>query len=121
MKTEQKITDVITRVENKYILKKNKLPVIIGDIISFSYLISEGNKERTQRIEGVIISKKHGGINETITIRRLVENFFVEQIIFLNSPKILKIDIKQHSLVRRAKLYFLRKTKGKDGKLIQKI
>jgi large subunit ribosomal protein L19 len=121
MKTKTNITDIIRRVENKYLSKKDKTSVIIGDIINLSYLICEGNKERIQRIEGVVISKKHGGINETITIRRIVENFSVEQIIFLNSPKIIKMDIIKHSIVRRAKLYFLRKTKGKEGKLIQKI
>lgn len=119
MKIEKNI-NLIQFIENQYI-KKDKKILRIGDVINISYLIPEGNKERIQRVEGVIISKKHGGINETITLRRFVDNVGVEQVFLINSPKIAKIEIKQHSLVRRAKLYYLRTAKGKKAKLIQKF
>jgi len=116
----EKIVNPIQFIESQY-MKSNKNLVSIGDIINISYLIPEGNKERIQRLEGVVISKKHGGINETITLRRSVDNVGLEQILLINSPKIAKIEVKQHSVVRRAKLYYLRKAKGKKAKLIQKF
>lgn len=110
----------IALIEEKY-KKKNKPNVQIGDIVIIQYLIPEGNKERVQKIEGVVIAKKHGGINETVTIRRSMDNVGFEQVFFLHSPKLININVKQHSFVRRAKLYYLRYAKGKSAKLTQKF
>jgi large subunit ribosomal protein L19 len=107
-------------VESQYL--KTVIPNIrIGDVVEINYLIPEGNKERVQRSEGIVIAKKHGGINTTITVRRTVENVGVEQIFLLHSPKLIKIEARQHSKVRRAKLYYLRNAKGKKARLKQKF
>jgi large subunit ribosomal protein L19 len=107
-------------IEEKY-KKKEKPNVQIGDVIIIQYLIPEGNKERLQKIEGIVIAKKHGGINETVTIRRNLDNVGFEQVFLLHSPKLVNIYVKQHSFVRRAKLYYLRTAKGKSAKLTQKF
>jgi|SRR6476619_7428704 len=111
---------LVQLVESPYL--KTEVPKIeIGDLIQINYLIPEGNKERVQRSEGIVIAKKHGGINTTITLRRTVENVGVEQIFLLHSPKLVKIETRQHSKVRRAKLYYLRTAKGKEGRLKQRF
>ena len=79
------------------------------------------SKERTQKIEGIVIAKKHGGINQTITIRRFIGKFGLEQVLPIHSPKISKLQIIQHSKVRRAKLYYLRKATGKAARLKRKF
>lgn len=106
-------------IETRY--QKNSYEVNTGDLINIKYAIIEGGKERVQNIEGTVIAKKHGGINQTITIRRFIGKFGVEQVIFLNSPKIIKLTIFQRSKVRRSKLYYLRTAKGKAAKLKRKF
>lgn len=114
------MTNSINYIENYY--KKKEVTLIeVGDLVSLSYLIPEGNKDRIQRFEGVVIAKKHGGINQTITLRRSVESVGLEQVFLLHSPKLIKVEIKQNSKVRRAKLYYLRSAKGKAAKLTQRF
>jgi large subunit ribosomal protein L19 len=105
-------------IENKH-TQNNKFPnsVKIGDIARIGYLIPEGDKERTQYYEGLIISKKNRGLNKTFTLRRSVQGIGIEQIFVTNSPKIISISKKQSSKVRRAKLYFVRFLKGKATRL----
>nr|YP_009393798.1 ribosomal protein L19 [Caloglossa beccarii]ARW62360.1 ribosomal protein L19 [Caloglossa beccarii] len=107
-------------VENKFI-KKN-IPIInIGDSIKVKILIKEGNKNRVQISEGVIISKKNTTINQSITIRKIVQNVGVEKIYLIHSPLIIDIEIISRAKVRKSKLYYLRKRSGKATKLkIQK-
>ena len=87
---------------------KGEQALQIGDIVKIGYTIQEGNKERTQYYEGVIIAKQNRGLGRTFTIRRMVQGIGVEQIFLFNSPKIISVVRKQMSKVRRSKLYFLR-------------
>jgi len=89
----------------------------VGDIIRLGYKIPEGDKERIQFYEGLVISKNNRGLGKSFTIRRNVQGIGIEQIFLLNSPKITSITIKQSSKVRRAKLYFIRSLSEKATRL----
>jgi len=92
-----------------------------GDTVLVHQKIKEGNKERIQVFEGVVIAKKHGkGPSGTITVRKVVEGIGVERIFPIHSPVISKIEIAKRGKVRRAKLYYLRATKGKKAKIKKK-
>ena len=113
-------------IESKYsnqnaLLDEKKEKVEVGDIIKMAYVIPEGEKERTQFYEGVIISISNRGLGKSFTLRRTVQGIGVEQIFVANSPKILSITKKQSSKVRRAKLYFLRYLSGKSTRLKRKF
>lgn len=102
--------------------QKTDLPDIRpGDTVKVRQKIKEGGKERIQIFEGVVIAKKHGtGTSGTITVRKVVEGIGVERIFPIHSPAIGKIEIVKHGKVRRAKLYYLRTTKGKKAKIKKK-
>ena len=106
-------------IEESYL----KLPISIsvGDILKIAYKIPEGDKERIQLYEGLVISKQNRGLGKSFTIRRFVDGIGLEQIFVLNSPKIASITRKQASKVRRAKLYFLRSLSGKSARLKKTI
>ena len=89
----------------------------IGDTINVHYTIVEGDKERVQVFQGVYISRNNRGVNETITVRRIVANEGVERIFPLHSPRIAKIEIVRRGDARRAKLYYLRNRVGKSRRL----
>lgn len=89
----------------------------IGDIIEIGYKILEGEKERIQTFEGCVISKNNKGLGKSFTLRRIVQGIGVEQVFFLNSPKIVSLSTKQSSKVRRSKLYYLRFLRGKNARL----
>lgn len=89
----------------------------IGNVIRLGYKIQEGEKERIQYYEGLVIGKQNRGLGESFTLRRNVQGIGVEQLFPLYSPKILSLIKKQESKVRRAKLYFLRSLTGKAAKL----
>ena len=93
----------------------------IGDTIKVHVKIKEGDKERIQVFEGTVICKKHGGIQETFTVRRLSYGVGVERTFPVNSPKIDKIDVVRRGKVRRAKLYYLRDRVGKATRVKEKI
>lgn len=93
----------------------------VGDIIRIGYLIPEGEKERTQYYQGLIIAIKNRGIGKSLILRRTVQGIGIEQVFILNSPKIVSIIKKQSSKVRRSKLYFIRKLRGKSTRLKVKI
>nr|YP_009394003.1 ribosomal protein L19 [Polysiphonia sertularioides]ARW62565.1 ribosomal protein L19 [Polysiphonia sertularioides] len=113
------ISNITTAIEVKYL--KNDIPNIeIGDTIKIEKTIQEGNKERIQISEGVVIAKKNSGINKTITIRKIIQNIGVEKIYPIHSPQIIKINILKKAKVRRAKLYYLRSRSGKATRLKQK-
>ena len=100
-------------------LKKN-LPILkIGDNVKVGVKIIEGNKERTQFYEGTIIAKKNSSINTTITVRKILQGIGIERIFLLHSPKIESMNVLRSSKVRRSKLYYLRKLKGKASRLKQ--
>ena len=112
--------DLIKLVEAKFL--KNSTEIIeVGDIIRIGYIIPEGDKERTQYYEGVVIAKQNRGLGKSFTIRRSVQGIGVEQVFLLNSPKIVSVTKKQSSKVRRAKLYYLRALSGKSTRLKVKL
>ena len=102
--------------------QKTDLPDIRpGDTVLVHQKIKEGNKERIQIFEGVVIARKHGkGINATITVRKVVDGVGVERILPIHSPSIAKIEVVRSGKIRRSKLYFLREAKGNRGKLKKK-
>jgi large subunit ribosomal protein L19 len=89
----------------------------VGDTINVHYTIVEGEKERVQIFQGVLIGQKGRGVNTTITVRRIVANEGVERIFPLHSPRIAQIEIVRQGDARRAKLYFLRDRVGKARRL----
>ena len=108
----------IKNLENSF-TKKN-LPVLrIGDNVKIGVKIIEGNKERVQFYEGTILAKKNSSINTTITVRKILQGIGIERIFLIHSPKIDSITVLRSSKVRRAKLYYLRKLKGKASRLKQ--
>lgn len=98
--------------------KKTDLPKIWpGDTVKVSVKVREGNKERIQVYEGVVISVKNGGIAETINVRKISNGVGVERTFPLHSPNVAKIDVTRRGKVRRAKLYYLRDKVGKDARI----
>ena len=112
-------TEILDAVESKS-LKKDIPHFEIGDIVDVRCRIREGDKERTQIFTGTVIARKGRGINETFTVRRIVNNEGVERIFPINSPNVLDIRPIRSGKTRRAKLYYLRKRTGKAVKLAQR-
>ena len=112
--------DLIKLVEAKF-LKNSQELIEVGDILRIGYIIPEGDKERTQYYEGVVIAKQNRGLGKSFTIRRSVQGIGVEQVFLVNSPKIVSVTKKQSSKVRRAKLYYLRAFSGKSTRLKVKL
>ena len=106
---------------NKETLAKEKPAVQIGDTVRVHIKVKEGSRERIQVFEGTIIAKKHGGIEETITVRRISYGIGVEKVFPVYSPSIDHIQIVRSGKVRRAKLYYLRDRVGKGAKLKEKL
>jgi large subunit ribosomal protein L19 len=101
--------DVSTETKKKNSLStKTQAELKVGDLIQIGYRIPEGDKERIQFYEGLVISKKNRTLGKTFTIRRYVQSIGLEQIFLLHSPKISSLLIKQSSKIRKAKLYFIR-------------
>lgn len=98
--------------------KKAEPPVVaIGDTVKVHLKVKEGNRERIQIFEGTVIAKKHGGIEETFTVRRISYGIGVEKVFPVHAPSIEKIEVVRHGKVRRAKLYYLRNRVGKAAKV----
>ncbi len=101
---------------------KSEPPVAnIGDTVRVHVLIKEGTRERIQVFEGTVIAKKHGGIQETITVRRMSFGVGVEKVFPIHSPHVAKIELVRKGKVRRAKLYYLRGRVGKAAKVKEDI
>ncbi len=111
-------TTVIENFEASQLKNPSDVPDMrVGDTVDIHYRIIEGDKERVQRFQGVIISLKGRGINRMMTVRRIVANEGVERIFPVHSPRVGKIDVLRRADVRRAKLYFLRGRTGKSRRL----
>lgn len=93
----------------------------IGDTVKVHVKIKEGDKSRIQVFEGTIIAKKHGGINETFTVRRVAHGCGIERVFPVHSPVVDKVEIVRRGRVRRAKLYYLRNRVGKAAKVKEAI
>ncbi|NLM62322.1 MAG: 50S ribosomal protein L19 [Clostridiales bacterium] len=112
--------DLIQAVAQPY-MKKEIPSFRIGDTVRVSVKVKEGNRERIQAFEGTVIARKHGGIQETFTVRRISYGIGVEKVFPLHSPTIVDITVVRRGKVRRAKLYYLRDRVGKQAKVKEKI
>lgn len=110
---------IITELESAY--TKKSLPELNpGDTVKVFVRIKEGNKERTQAFEGVIIKKRGSGVNKTVTVRRVFQGVGVERVFPVYSPRIESISVLRRGHVRRAKLYYLRELTGKATRIKEK-
>jgi large subunit ribosomal protein L19 len=110
--------NIIHNLEKSFL--KKDIPVLkIGDSVKIGVKIIEGSKERVQFYEGTIIARKNGSINTTITVRKILQGIGIERIFLIHSPKLDSITVLSSAKVRRAKLYYLRKLKGKASRLKQ--
>ena len=106
-------------VEQEY-LKKDVPDFAIGDTVRVFVKVKEGEKERLQPFEGLDIKRRGSGLRETFTVRRVTHGVGVERIFPLNSPNVGRIEIKRRGDVRRAKLYYIRKLRGKAARVKEK-
>ncbi|HHT16520.1 MAG TPA: 50S ribosomal protein L19 [Papillibacter sp.] len=112
--------DLVKMLSEQYM--KPELPEMnVGDTVRVMVRVKEGSRERVQAFEGTIIAKKHGGINQTITVRRVSYNVGVEKVFPVHSPTIVKVETVRRGKVRRAKLYYIRKRVGKRAKVKERV
>ena len=109
--------DLVKFVEEQVVEKKALPAFKAGDTISVHYKIREGNKERIQVYQGVVIQRNSAGSTETFTVRKMSNGIGVERIFPINSPNIAKIDVNSVGKVRRAKLFYLRELTGKAARI----
>ena len=102
-------------------IKKELPSIYVGDTVKVGVKITEGNKERVQPYEGVVIAKRHGGINQTITVRRIFQGIGVERVFMLHSPQVASLKVERRGKVRRAKLFYLRDRVGKATRVKQRF
>jgi large subunit ribosomal protein L19 len=112
-------TEEINRVKQE--LNKQVPEIFVGDTVRVGVRIKEGNKERVQPYEGTVIAMRNGGINETITVRRVFQGVGVERVFLIHSPRIASIQVMRRGKVRRAKLYYLRDRVGKATRVKQRF
>ena len=122
LKKEPKVasTNLLKDFENSQ-LKKDLPEIYVGDTVKVGVKITEGNKERVQPYEGVVIAKRHGGLNQTITVRRIFQGIGVERIFMLHSPQVASLKVERRGKVRRAKLFYLRDRVGKATRVKQRF
>ena len=113
-------SNLIKEFENEQ-LKKEIPEIYVGDTVKVGVKITEGNKERVQPYEGVVIAKRHGGINQTITVRRIFQGIGVERVFMLHSPQVASLKVERRGKVRRAKLFYLRDRVGKATRVKQRF
>lgn len=111
----------LMQVFNQKNLKAEPPKCDVGDTVRVHIKVKEGNRERIQVYEGTVIGKKHGGIEETVTVRRISYGVGVEKVFPLHAPSIEKIEVVRHGKVRRAKLYYLRDRVGKAAKIKESL
>lgn len=106
---------------NKEQLEKEVPQVQVGDTVRVHVKVKEGARERIQVFEGTVIAKKHGGIEESITVRRISYGVGCEKVFPLHAPNVVDVECVRHGKVRRAKLYYLRDRLGKAAKVKEKV
>lgn len=109
--------DLMKSFIEKNMPEKEAPSVTVGDTVRVHLKVKEGNRERIQVFEGTVIAKKHGGIEESFTVRRISYGIGVEKVFPLHAPSIEKVEVVRHGKVRRAKLYYLRDRVGKAAKV----
>ncbi len=114
------VSNLISEFENEQ-LKKEIPEIYVGDTVKVGVKITEGNKERVQPYEGVVIAKRHGGLNQTITVRRIFQGIGVERVFMLHSPQVASLKVERRGKVRRAKLFYLRDRVGKATRVKQRF
>lgn len=120
MKEGGRKMDILKSIEHEQL--KNKIPELkIGNTVRVHVRIKEGNKERIQVFEGIIIKKQGGGVNETFTVRRISYGVGVEKTFLVHSPMVEKVELVRVGKARRAKLYYLRDRVGKAAKTKEKV
>ena len=112
--------DLIKALTQQYMKEDVTIPNV-GDTVRVHVKIKEGSRERVQAFEGTVIAIKHGGINESITVRRISYNVGCEKVFPVHSPNIVKIETVRRGKVRRAKLYYLRDRVGKNAKVKERV
>ena len=111
--------DLMKALTSQYM--KEELPQMnVGDTVRVHVKIKEGARERVQVFEGTIIARKHGGIEESITVRRLSYGVGCEKVFPVHAPNVVNVETVRHGKVRRAKLYYLRNLSGKAAKIKEK-
>ena len=115
-----RVPNLIEGFENEQ-LKKELPEIYVGDTVKVGVKITEGNKERVKPYEGVVIAKRHGGINQTITVRRIFQGIGVERVFMLHSPQVASLKVERRGKVRRAKLFYLRDRVGKATRVKQRF
>ena len=114
------MSDIIRELEKEQL--RSDLPKLeIGDTIRVYVKVVEGNRERLQNFEGIVIKMQGGGIRKTFTVRRISYGVGVERTFPYHSPRIGRIEVVRHGVVRRAKLYYLRERTGKAAKIKERI
>ena len=112
--------DIIRSIEHEQM--KNKIPALkVGDTVKVHVRVKEGNRERIQVFEGIVIKKQGGGSNATFTVRRISYGVGVEKTFLIHSPKVEKVEVTRIGKARRAKLYYLRERLGKSAKTKEKM
>ena len=111
--------DIVRRHETPY-LRQDIPEFRAGDTVKVHVKVIEGNKQRIQVFEGVVIARKNGGVSETFTVRKISSGVGVERIFPLHTPSIEKIEVVRHGKVRRAKLYYLRNLRGKAARIAER-
>lgn len=113
-------SELIKFVEETLMKRKEHPSFRAGDTVTVHYKIKEGDKERTQLYQGVVLQRSGSGDTETFTVRKVSGSIGVERIIPLNSPFIEKIEVNKRGVVRRARIFYLRKLKGKKARIKEK-
>ena len=113
--------DVLSNIAAQLIEKRELPEFKAGDTITVHFKIKEGDKERIQQYQGVVIQRKGAGLTSTFTVRKISNGVGVERIFPDNSPFIDKIDINKRGVVRRAKIYYIRDLKGKKARIKEKL
>lgn len=119
-KNRRKIMDALKIIEQGS-MKAEAPKIEVGDLVKVHVKIKEGQKYRIQVFEGTVIAKKHGGINETFTVRRVAHGVGIERVFPVHSPVVEKVEVIRNGKVRRAKLYYLRDRVGKAAKVKSKV
>ena len=110
------MNEIIRNIEKEQ-FRTDMPDIAIGDTVRVYVKVVEGNRERLQAFEGVVISRKHGGLRETFTVRRVSYGSGVERTFPMHSRRVDRVEVIRHGRVRRAKLYYLRDRVGKAAKL----